>query len=231
MSTVSAVIMAHPARELFAEQLEGWLGVPVQWDPVSTPSEDPEQRWANGREAWLRQADSGADWSMVVQDDAVPCEDLLETLSHALDHVPDEAIVSAYLGTKRPAQYWYQHAIAEAEKTGASWIRAKSLSWGVAPIVPTATIRDMIVWCDQQLGMSYDMRVGRYYRDVLYMRCWHPWPSLVDHRHDIPSLCGHDEPDRRAHRHHRGSGLELAWDGPVATDPRISRSKPKRAAK
>src|SRR5690625_937433 len=212
--------MAHQARREHADELGVKLGVPVVYDRCPEPSDDPAQRWANGRNALLTAAEAGADWTMVIQADAIVCDDLLETMGKALDFVPDQAIVSAYLGTKRPAQRWYQQAIAEADRIGASWIRAKSLSWGVAFAVPTGTVTEMVRWADRRREMPYDMRVGRYYRDRLGWLCWHPWPSLVDHRQG-PSLCGHDDSGRHAHRFHRGSGLTLSWVSPVADDPRV----------
>jgi hypothetical protein len=90
------------------------------------------------------------------------------------------------------------------------------MSWGVAIAVRTPTIPAMLDWCDTRVPLSYDTRVGRYYRDVLNQYTFHTWPSLVDHR-DGPSLVGHGR-GRSAHRVHAGSALELDWSGPVVND-------------
>lgn len=205
--------MAHPVRKDQAEEVQASLDRPVEivYDTEPEPSSDPRQRWANGRRCW-EAADSGADYHMVIQDDAIPCEDLLAGLESALDVLGDEGLVSAYTGTGRPDQTHVRRALRHATGKGHSWMTTRSLCWGVAIIAPTATIPDMLKWCSHgsKTNMNYDMRVGRYYRDVLKWRTWYTVPSLVDHR-EGPSLVGHDGTKRVAHRMHHGSALDIDW--------------------
>lgn len=209
--------MAHPSRRTFVEILLGQLDreIPVSWDVDGPPSPDKAKRWRVGTAAWRMH--TGADWHMVIQDDTTVCPDLLAGLEKALDYVPDDVgIVQPYVGKARPLGQHFVQLAAQADRVGATWIQHRSMCWGVAIIVRTATIEDMIAWCTQRPTLTYDSRVGRYYRDVLHQVTWYTWPSLVDHR-DGPSLVGHG-PGRVAHKPWRESALELSWDGPVIKD-------------
>ena len=212
---LSAAVMAHPVREPQVLELLGALDreVPVSWDTAGPPSSDPRQRWRNGRRAW-EMHDPDADWHMVIQDDALVVPDLLAGLEAALEHVPPEAIVCPYVGTKRPHKARVNAAVKIATEQGARWLSMRSLNWGVAIVAPVESIDRMLEWCDTQTLMSYDKRIGVYYRDVLGWRTWYPFPSLVDHR-EGPSICGHSHSGRVAHRMHTGSALEVDWSGPV----------------
>lgn len=218
---VSAAIMAHPVRRAEVEELQASLDrdIPVSWATNREPSKRPEARWQTGRAAW-QMHDPAADWHIVIQDDAIVSADLLAALEKAVEHITIEAPMSPYLGTKRPAQQVYLDLIRQATRRRASWIRGLSINWGVAIAAPTSTIPDMLRWCDTRRTMPYDMRIGRYYRDHLRVATWYTWPSLVDHRQG-PSLVGHGDEGRHAHRHHASSALHLTWDGPIVDDPRL----------
>lgn len=212
---MSTCIMAHPVREQQVVELIDQLGeqVPVQWDLAGPPSSDPEQRWANGRQAWER-FNPLADFHMVIQDDALVVPDLVSGLEKALEYVPPETLVQPYVGTKKPSLWEVTAATVQAEMNDASWIDMRSLKWGVAIIVPTHAIMDMLTWCNAQTGVSYDKRIGVYFRDVLKWRVWYPWPSFVDHRDE--SIIGHDN-GRRARKMFDGSALDFDPTGSVIT--------------
>lgn len=210
MATLSVAVMAHEKRADLVPELVDRLGIgddQVVWDSGNN------NRWDTGRRAMLAH-DPDADFHMVIQDDAVVCRDLIPGLQAALDHVPPDALVCPYVGTRRPMAERVEAAVEQAEERRASWIVMQTLNWGVAIVVPTRTIPDMIAWADKLAIPNYDKRVGQYYWRRLNWPTWHPWPSLVDHR-DVPSLSGHG-PDRHAHRFagEDVSALDLPWDGP-----------------
>ena len=222
MVALSVAVMAHPVRRSLVEELLAQLGdVPVSWDPHTETSADPARRWATGRAAF-EMADPESDWHVVVQDDAVVAEHFREGLAEALKHVPFGAIVSGYLGTKRPAQNHVRSAIAHADKHGSPWVVLDQLKWGPAIAVPTHTIPEMLEWCDLQVTAPYDARIGWYYCDVLGWSCWYTWPSLVDHRQG-PSLCGHGAVGRFAHRF-ADDALEPDWSVMPANQTGVPRA-------
>lgn len=212
---LSVSIMAHPEREAEATELSRALGdAPISFDPVPTPSRDPRQRWVPGDAAW-RMHDRFADWHMVIQDDALVCEDLIPGLEKGLDALEGQGLFSGYSGVPKPGQEHISHAMAHARLKGHTWWSTRSLCWGVAIVAPVKTIPAMLDWCNHpfRAEVNYDKRVGLYYRDVLRWRTWHTTPALVDHR-DGPSLVGHggEGSFRHAPLFLQGSALDLDWE-------------------
>jgi hypothetical protein len=226
---ISAAIMAHPDRAGSVAALLNALDrpVPVYWDRGGPPSGNGDRVWSVAREAW-RMAEPDAEYHVLIQDDAVPCPDLLAGLAEALDHVEPGSLVCPYLGKgpRVPAR-WGQMA-RRADAVGAAWVRSTTLMWGVCLAAPVAVIPEMIEWCDRKARMPDDMRVGRWFqragRDV-----WYTWPSLVDHRTG-PSLTKHRATERVAVRHHPGSALAVDWSAPVVTDPMVTLRRGPRSA-
>jgi hypothetical protein len=207
MTQLSVKIMAHQKRAPFIPHLLEQLGLEksdVIWDRKNN-------RWDTGRRAW-QAIDQGAEWGMVVQDDALVCRDLIAGLESALDFLPETGVVSPYIGTRRPAAGKVERAVMQARDLDASWIKMPSLNWGVAIILPTEIINELIKWCDKQQYPQYDRRVGRCAIDLFRLNTWCPWPSLVDHR-DGESLVGHGQ-GRKAHEFigEDASALGRAWN-------------------
>lgn len=224
---LSAGIMAHPDRTAQVRELIMELGaVPIAWDDEGPPSGNGDRVWRNARRAW-EMFDEAADWHVLLQDDAVVCGDFLAGLSAALEHVPQDAVVSPYLGMGGMVPARWGAMAARADEVGASWVRANKLLWGVCIAVPTRLIPAMISDVDRRHRVADDMRVSGWF-ERRGADCWYTWPSLVDHR-NVPSLTKHRAKDRRARRHHLGSALELAWDGQIVTDPMITRRKGARS--
>lgn len=225
---VSASIMSHPDRAPMLADLKSALDrdVPVYLDPEGAPSGAGDRVWRVARQAW-GMFDPGAEYHVLIQDDALPCADFLAGMERALDHSPDGVPVVPYLGQGRNVPRRWGGMAERADAVGASWVRSYVLMWGVCIAVPTRFIPDMITWCDRKAGMPDDMRVGRWFQrqqiDVLYT-----WPSLIDHKGGT-SLTKHRAAERVARRHHRGSALELDWTGPTIIDPMITRTRGPRS--
>ena len=219
--TLSVSIMAHPRRRAMVEELLEWLGdpgIPVVWDRM-------ENRWDTGRRAML-EYDSACTHHAVIQDDVLPCRDLLEGLRRALEYVDPELPVCGYVGARRPNAPMVNAAVAEAEQRKASWITMHTLNWGPLIVVPTAALEEMIRYCDPLTTIdNYDRRLSRYWELSRGLRIWYTYPSLVDHR-DGPSMV----PGRVGTVHRGGSrgcriahgfvgaeasALDLDWTGPV----------------
>src|SRR5690606_34338582 len=160
---LSVAIMAHPARRDGALRVREALGgeIPIIYDANPIPSAAPEQRWATGRRAWEAH-DPTADWHMVIQDDALVCEDLLAGLEKALAVLGRKGLVSAFTSHGKPEHTHVRRAWRTAVDKGHAWMCTKSLCWGVAIIAPVRTIPKMLDWCSApgQQDLTYDMRIG-----------------------------------------------------------------------
>ena len=138
--------------------------------------------WANHARALAWAAEQSASHALIVQDDAVPVLGMLDHAHWAAGSYPGGPI-GCYVGRVRPRPTAVTRAVRRAEQLDASWLEADTLLWGVATIIPTADIPDIL---DRPCSLPYDERIGEHYRrrriPVRYT-----WPSLVDHA-DMPSV-------------------------------------------
>lgn len=223
--------MAHPDRAGEVDRLRRALGTshgvtPVYWDGEGKASGNGDRVWRTARGAW-QLADPDVDWHVLLQDDAVPCADLLAGLERALAYVPPDAVVSCYLGTGRNVPIRWEAMAGAAERAGATWVKSQKLMWGVCIALPVKLIPEMIAHADRRSGVPDDMRVAgwaeKYGHEV-----WYTWPSLVDHL-PVPSLTKHKARERVARRHLQGSALAVDWSGRAVSDPMLARRDPTRS--
>lgn len=213
---ISAAIMAHPKRRAMVEDLQTRLDRPVEvvWDEVN----DRHDTGARAMAAF----DPACSHHLVIQDDVVPCRDLLAGVEAAIAATPGDCPVVFYTGSVRPFRRDIDRAVARAHAQDASWITMRGIYWGPAVALPTAHIEKMLGWYLGPEGgwiTNYDRRMSVWYaaREAIV---WYSRPSLVDHRGD-ESLCGHPGRQRRAHMFLGAdqSALDLAWSGPVVDLP------------
>ena len=205
---VSGAVMAHPKRAEWANWLAGKTGLPVVWDQTNTV-------WDTARRAW-RTADPTATHHVVLQDDAIPCLDLLPTLEAISRLYPTEPFCLTVIdyrlhGAKRDyeqtvlsgAPFWYSNAAVSA----------------VGLMLPVRDIEPMIAFGDSFKVIHDDLKVRNFYkqqgRKILF-----PIPSLLQHRNvDVnPSLVpGNDArwSDRSSSTFigEDVSGLSVNWSG------------------
>jgi hypothetical protein len=226
---LSASIMAHPERAGEVGNLLNALdrrSVTVAWDDEGPASGNADRVWRTARKGWGL-ADPDADWHVLIQDDALPCADMLAGLERALAFVPQDAVVSPYLGTGRTVPIRWEALARAADAAAVPWVRSANLMWGVCIALPVALLPEMIDFADRRAGVPDDMRVAgwakKHGREV-----WYTWPSLVDHL-TVRSLTKHKARERVARRHHQGSALEIEWSARSVTDPVLARRNPARS--
>lgn len=208
---LSVAIMAHRKRERYMPYLLSKLQIDadrIVWDQKN-------DRWDTGRRSQLA-FDPEATHHVVVQDDALLCNDFKEGLVNAIRSKPDNPI-SLYTGKVRPLGPFVQRMVNEADKLGRTWIRMDGPLWGVAVCTPVKYIESMVTYCDKLVGIAnYDMRMTKYFQSRS-LKCYYTIPSLVSHRvgKDDPSLVpGRGSGDSRvAHRFigEDASALDVKW--------------------
>lgn len=205
--------MAHPQRSEWVDEVVSQTGYPIAW-AVGPPTPDPEKRWAVGRAAWELAAQQGKDWSVVVQDDAVLCDNFLVLIDSLTAAVGDRGLVCAYTGVPKIKNGVVQQSSLQMIQKATHRFNVtpmRSLNWGVVLAMPTHLVADMLVWCDEREGDPYDYRIGCYVRDVLGKQTWYPHPSLVNHR-GAESLIGRvDDRERVAYRFEPGLREDTVW--------------------
>lgn len=171
--------MATPARKEFVDLLKSRLGdIPVSYD-VGLGI------WDNRVNAMLSYEDD-ADFHCVLQDDAIPCTDFYNEVKKVV--VDKNKAYSLYFGNRK-------NMISTAKQADINGgIDMKWVSWGVAIVLPTRIIVDLIkYWEDRkELIRHDDTRIAKYLEKI-GMITHYPMPSLVDHRHELKSLMESNE--------------------------------------
>lgn len=198
MTSVSAVIMAHPDRAEFVARMQSALGVevPVVW-------EEGRGMWDTGRRAWEYPTD--ATHRIVLQDDLGICQDFLAA-AERIAAVHPAAPVSFYAN---------RQAVDDARAAGVHWALISAGCWGQALMLPAALGRDFTVWADRVLAADLKTYDGRMAMFLLArkMPVWCTVPSLVEHLGAADSLIGFSN-KRRVARWWIGPGvsaLNVPW--------------------
>lgn len=94
---INVAIVAHKERKAQAVKLADL----VDADHISMDMGD-KGAGKNHRDAWTWHQHHYSDWSVTLEDDAVPCKDFRQELEKALTVAPTH-LVSLYLGKVKPA--------------------------------------------------------------------------------------------------------------------------------
>lgn len=189
--SLSATIMAHHKRESSAQSLSRQFDIPITWDTNN-------DRWDTGRRSLLS-FDTTATHHLVLQDDAIAEDNLLLQIKEALQYVPYGRPLCLYIGrVQKFARIWIRQI-----RRDTSWITMPGINWGVGLVIPTNHIEPAVVYGDSLNLPNYDLRLSRYFEQER-IKCWYPWPSLVDHA-DGPSLVAGRNGGRHAYRYDPGA--------------------------
>jgi hypothetical protein len=176
--TVSGAIMAHPRRKAWAQELSGQTGLPVVWDRINTV-------WDTAKRAWQAH-DPDATHHVVLQDDAVPCLDLMPTLQVISGLYPFEPFCLTVIdyrlhGAKRD----YEQTVA----SGAPFWYSNAAVSAVGLMLPVRDIAPMIESGERFATIHDDLKVRNFYKQQ-GRKLMFPIPSLLQHRNvdENPSL-------------------------------------------
>jgi hypothetical protein len=188
---LSVSIMAHPKRKQFLPYLRKKLGdCPVSMD-------EGFGLWENAKRAW-KMHDPKADYHVVIQDDAIVCNNFMEKALLVLEQ-------SEKVFRKRPhiCNFYYDKMLAPGnaeEIIQQGYITRGRIHWAVAICMPVELIDEMVAFGDS-LGIPQDDERITAFMKSKNLRCYFPIPSLVNHRTDVPSLIGNnDSVERKAWR-------------------------------
>lgn len=177
---MNGAIMAHQSRYGWANALSARTGLPVVWDEINTV-------WDTAKRAWRHAAESATGTHCaVLQDDAVPCEDLLPTLDVIAGLYPTEPFCLTVIdyrlhGSRRDYMqavqqgmpFWYSNAAVSA----------------VGLMLPVSDVEPMIEFGEGFATIHDDLKVRNFYKSQ-GRKIMFPIPSLLQHRNvDVnPSL-------------------------------------------
>lgn len=181
--TLSVSVMAVPERRnMVRENL-----VPIL--PESTYiSYDINHKgiWWNSRNCWSHYS-SEATHHLVIQDDALPCNNFIEHVQEILS-INNDNIICFYLGNA------WTSKINTLLKNNRHWLVRDCGVASVALIIPTKWIPDMLVFGERYFSKSETMNEDNRIACWQYIRkhpTWYPIPELVDHIGNGKSVIGH----------------------------------------
>lgn len=172
-------IVGHIRRMRMIEQLKATLG------PHCVSIDDGTRGvFLSHHRVWSELTFSGAEWCVVLEDDAVPVPALRQQLQAALDVTPSP-VVSLYLGRDRPR--FIQPAIRGVVDSGVDtcWLTTQHMLHAVGIAMHRSVIAPMLTHTREVPGaalLPIDRAIGhwvKYGDDVDTVA--YSWPSLVDH--------------------------------------------------
>jgi hypothetical protein len=202
---ISTAVVAHEARIVAATELAHALGAVITVDDGSLGAE------ANHLIAWEATGTAESEWSLVVEDDALPVPGFLEQAEQALAVAPTP-IVSFYLGKTKPKAWQHRiaQAVAHADMADAHWIDTHYLLHAVAVAMRTELREDWLATAPT-LDFPIDQRLSEWAR-MRGHRIAYTLPSLVEHA-DWPTLVQHrDRQPRTEARIAWRTGTRDSWN-------------------
>ena len=206
MRDLSIGVVAHVKRFHQARMLRKIVDAQcVSWDYGGVGAR------ANHLSVWTMMAGIDSEWSLVLEDDALPVKDFRQNVVHALQAAPSP-IVSLYLGTGNPIcwQSRIQRALNQADKRDAHWLLCSNLIHAVSVAVRTDHVASMLesLHCsDEPIDESITGWAVKRFHSVAYTI-----PSLCDHD-DGPTLMRHADSRRRtAQRVAWRRGVRYEWN-------------------
>lgn len=214
MLDISVHIQHHPARRHLLPELTANLGS-LPYEVVEDPGGEKPIAWRTYRECLLRA--SGADWTLVLQDDARLCPGFPQALRNALSAAGEYpvALFVPRTSTKGRIQFW------QAQKEGRNWCTLDWREW--VPVValawPRKHIGPFLHWAEEhgygpQRWRADDAIVGEWAR-MTRTRVLATIPCLVDHPELDVSLAA---PLRRGAAHMRRPRVALAFADHTVAD-------------
>lgn len=183
MKLLSISIQAHIAREKFFPYFKEKLGdVPFSVDDGTLGV------WGNRKKALELAGESK--YHLVIQDDALLCEDFLAKANEFIyqmdDLFPDEIHAFQFYHGHQP-QFIRESEMVVGRERG--FVKRRNLFWGVAIATPTNRIDDMIAYGNTYPSRQDDTKIKGWLRTRKIPIIW-PVPCLVDHRqtHETQSL-------------------------------------------
>ncbi len=164
--------------------------------------------WPTSKEAWQRVHPS-ATHHLLLQDDVYPCDDFWVVLRAVIDAAPDRVITLFSFRTS---------AAGEAMARGHHFARSYGMS-GQGLVMPARHVLKMLEWSEQ--WVPPEVRWSDYrpdlYCEFFDLEPLETVPSIVDHRDDGMSECGH-QTNRNASTFDAAIGIKRsAWEVPPAS--------------
>lgn len=202
---IHIVVVADKRREAQARTLADTVQADtIAWDEGKFGATN------NHRQAWGWHAQHPADWSIVLEDDAVPCKDFRAQATKALTVAPTH-LVSFYMGRLRPPawQEAYEYALERADEAKAHWLIGRKVLHAVGIAADRGAVNAVVQALTNTIAhpdAALNIWATKNSAEIAYSV-----PSLVDHADGDNLIVHHEQetyrPGRVAWRH----GTRRKW--------------------
>jgi hypothetical protein len=183
-----AVILIQPViqhapwrddRRVALRRLLSQLGPGARW----VADHDREGVWPTSRRCWIRAFGAGAEWALVIQDDAILPVGYLDAC---------RAQIAAHEAAGTGANVILHYHYRKTANPPGHWYRTQDAVSGVAILMRSAEARRFIAWADQ---LAWERKTFSDCRLAFWLLATASWayvtvPSCVDHDVTIPSSIG-----------------------------------------
>ena len=183
---IAVAVVAH------IERMDMVLSLADKVDPQYLLMDDGAKGcFLNHQRAWEKLTFSGAEWCVVLEDDALPVPCFRDQLAQALAVAPSP-VVSLYLGTGRPKRV--QPSIRAFVESGVEtcWLTSEHMLHAVGIALHRNVIAPMLTHIRQVPAalLPIDRAIG-HWAQASGRRVAYTWPSLVGHRDTPTVIDGH----------------------------------------
>ena len=204
-------IQHNPQRERWTKTLKNILADDSSRE-IRVITDTQNDLW-NSAKITLQSYDAGDTHMMVLQDDVMPCKDLISTAERLIEIMPDETITL----------FSVQECILEAMNTNTHWVKKKIWRMAQCYIMPVPVIDDFLGYAERHIKPEIyfdDDRLAMYHLAKNKL-VWATAPSLVEHLGwNATTLTGYKDgfkfrPEKRMARWFIGfenSGLSIDWE-------------------
>lgn len=180
---LSISVMAHHSRSAFFPYLQERLGVPLSQFSIDTEN----NLLKNCKSAW-RLHDPSADFHVVIQDDAIVCDDFhARAIEFITKH--ENRRIKENLPEQGYNFFLKLNDNGTPLRLSDGYYTSNVTRGGVAICLPVKHIEPMLEEFDRQFSRHDDDRISAYITKN-NMRMIFPVPSLIDHRSELDSLAG-----------------------------------------
>ena len=131
--------------------------------------------WPTARRAWQSAIESGADYALVLADDALLCDEFCAVLLRAIDHCPGDVL--GLFALRETVQSFARAAF----ETGAPYVESNIWINGVAVVMARETATAMLAWADENTDTHNDEAVIQLFAAATGRKVVFCNPSIVEH--------------------------------------------------
>ena len=200
--------MHTPKRARWTSSLVLWL---TKGYRVRLITDQQQNLWENAVRA-LTSAEPGDTHLLILQDDILPCRDLIETAQKIIEVLPNEIVT-----------LFTNHPNAQLARRGqVNYLKLRKWLMAQAYIVPVEVAADFVQWCEKNVDpkIYFDDNRWAMYCWYHHRYVWATVPSLVDHQGWNETMLRNYQPDYQFEPRIRmaqwfigfeNSGLSIDW--------------------